>query len=39
LVHRANQSDSQPEYQHGIRFHEPDARIVLLVHELKERTD
>ena len=39
LVHRANQSNSHPEYQHGIRFHEPDARVVLLVHELKQRTD
>ena len=39
LVHRANQNHAQPEYQHGIRFHEPDARVVLLVHELKQRTD
>ena len=39
LVHRANQSNAHPEYQHGIRFHEPDARIILLVHELKQRTD
>jgi Flagellar protein YcgR len=39
LVHRGNQSNSHPEYQHGIRFHEPDARVVLLVHELKQRTD
>jgi c-di-GMP-binding flagellar brake protein YcgR len=38
LVHRANQTDSKPEYQHGIRFHEPDARVVLLVHELQQRT-
>jgi c-di-GMP-binding flagellar brake protein YcgR len=37
LVHRANQSDLSPEYQHGIRFHEPDARVVLLVHELQQR--
>ena len=37
LVHRANQNHSQPEYQHGIRFHEPDARVVLLVHELQQR--
>jgi c-di-GMP-binding flagellar brake protein YcgR len=37
LVHRANQNQSQPEYQHGIRFHEPDARVVLLVHELQQR--
>jgi c-di-GMP-binding flagellar brake protein YcgR len=36
LVHRANQTDSSPEYQHGIRFHEPDARVVLLVHELQQ---
>ena len=36
-VHRANQSDAKPEYQHGIRFDEPDARIVLLVHELQQR--
>ena len=39
IVHRANQNDSKPEYQHGIRFHEPDARVVLLVHELKQRVD
>ncbi len=39
LVHRANQSNAHPEYQHGIRFHEPDARVILLVHELKQRTD
>lgn len=39
LVHRANQSNSHPEYQHGIRFREPDARVILLVHELKQRTD
>ena len=37
LVHHANQADSTPEYQHGIRFHEPDARVVLLVHELQQR--
>jgi c-di-GMP-binding flagellar brake protein YcgR len=37
LVHRANQNHAQPEYQHGIRFHEPDARVVLLVHELQQR--
>jgi hypothetical protein len=36
LVHRANQTDSSPEYQHGIRFHESDARVVLLVHELQQ---
>jgi c-di-GMP-binding flagellar brake protein YcgR len=36
LVHRANQTDSSPEYQHGIRFHEPDASVVLLVHELQQ---
>jgi c-di-GMP-binding flagellar brake protein YcgR len=36
LVHRANQTDSSPEYQHGIRFHEPDARVVLLAHELQQ---
>jgi c-di-GMP-binding flagellar brake protein YcgR len=36
LIHRANQTDSSPEYQHGIRFHEPDARVVLLVHELQQ---
>ena len=38
LVHRANQADAKPEYQHGIRFDEPDARVVLLVHELQQRT-
>jgi hypothetical protein len=37
-VHRANQADAKPEYQHGIRFDEPDARVVLLVHELQQRT-
>ena len=36
-VHRANQADAKPEYQHGIRFDEPDARVVLLVHELQQR--
>lgn len=36
LVHRANQNSSKPEYQHGIRFDEPDARVVLLVHELQQ---
>jgi len=39
LVHRANQPHTKPEYQHGIRFHEPDARVVLFVHELKQRAD
>ena len=38
LVHRNNQADTQPEYQHGIHFDEPDARVVLLVHELQQRT-
>ena len=37
LVHRANQADAKPEYQHGIKFDEPDARVVLLVHELQQR--
>jgi c-di-GMP-binding flagellar brake protein YcgR len=37
LVHRNNQADTQPEYQHGIHFDEPDARVVLLVHELQQR--
>lgn len=36
LVHRANQNNSKPGYQHGIRFDEPDARVVLLVHELQQ---
>ena len=36
-VHRANQADAPPEFQHGIKFHEPDARVVLLVHELQQR--
>ena len=35
LVHQANQNHAKPEYQHGIRFNEPDARVVLLVHELQ----
>ena len=38
LVHRNNQAETQPEYQHGVRFDEPDARVVLLVHELQQRT-
>jgi len=38
LVHRNNEPGTQPEYQHGIHFHEPDARVVLLVHELQQRT-
>ena len=38
LVHRNNQADTQPEYKHGIHFDEPDARVVLLVHELQQRT-
>jgi len=38
LVHRNNQADTKPEYQHGVRFDEPDARVVLLVHELQQRT-
>jgi hypothetical protein len=38
LVHRNNQANTQPEYQHGIHFDEPDARVVLLVHELQQRT-
>lgn len=37
LVHRANQDEAKPEYQHGVRFGEPDARVVLLVHELQQR--
>ena len=37
LVHHANQNHSQTEHQHGIRFQEPDARVVLLVHELQQR--
>ena len=37
LVHKANQASAQPEYQHGIRFDQPDARVVLLVHELQQR--
>lgn len=36
-VHHANQADAKPEYQHGIRFDQPDARVVLLVHELQQR--
>jgi Flagellar protein YcgR/PilZ domain len=37
LVHRNNQANAKPEYQHGVRFDEPDARVVLLVHELQQR--
>lgn len=36
-VHHANQAQSAAEFQHGIKFHEPDARVVLLVHELQQR--
>jgi hypothetical protein len=36
-VHPANQASAKPEFQHGIQFSEPDARIVLLVHELQQR--
>lgn len=36
-VHPSNRSDSHPAYQHGIQFKTPDARVVLLVHELQWR--
>ena len=36
-VHHANEADAKPEFQHGIKFDEPDARVVLLVHELQQR--
>ena len=36
-VHHANQADAQTAFQHGIKFDEPDARVVLLVHELQQR--
>jgi c-di-GMP-binding flagellar brake protein YcgR len=36
-VHHANQAHAPQEFQHGIKFHEPDARVVLLVHELQQR--
>lgn len=36
-VHRVNITDGPPEYQHGIKFNESDARVVLLVHELQQR--
>ena len=36
-VHPANQADAKPEFQHGIQFDAPDARVVLLVHELQQR--
>lgn len=36
-VHHANQAHARQEFQHGIKFHEPDARVVLLVHELQQR--
>ena len=37
VIHRANQAHAKTEYQHGIKFDEPDARVVLLVHELQQR--
>jgi Flagellar protein YcgR/PilZ domain len=37
LVHRENKPTSRPEYQHGIKFNHPDARVILLVHELQQR--
>ncbi len=36
-VHAANQTNASSEFQHGIKFNELDARIVLLVHELQQR--
>lgn len=36
-VHAANKTETKPEFQHGIKFNELDARIVLLVHELQQR--
>lgn len=36
-VHHANQPGAKPEFQHGIQFDQPDARVVLLVHELQQR--
>jgi c-di-GMP-binding flagellar brake protein YcgR len=36
-VHHTNQADAKPAFQHGIKFDEPDARVVLLVHELQQR--
>jgi c-di-GMP-binding flagellar brake protein YcgR len=36
-VHAANKPGAQAEFQHGIKFNELDARIVLLVHELQQR--
>lgn len=36
-VHAANKESAKPEFQHGIKFKETDARVVLLVHELQQR--
>ena len=36
-VHAANKTEAKPEFQHGIKFNELDARIVLLAHELQQR--
>lgn len=36
-VHAANKATAKPEFQHGIKFKETDARVVLLVHELQQR--
>jgi Flagellar protein YcgR/PilZ domain len=37
LVHQSNRPENPPAYQHGIKFKSPDARVVLLVHELQQR--
>jgi hypothetical protein len=36
-VHASNKAGTEAEFQHGIKFNETDARVVLLVHELQQR--
>jgi hypothetical protein len=37
LVHPSNHPQAVAAHQHGIKFSEVDARVVLLVHELQQR--
>lgn len=36
-VHAENKAGTKTDFQHGIKFKETDARVVLLVHELQQR--
>lgn len=36
-VHHANKPDAKSEFQHGIKFDQADARVVLLAHELQQK--